>query len=146
MTFDNQIKQRTHRVACETVFLPLHSDTCLPLLEDRVIAVCFLILPATRHRWTAGHNHPCCAKSCFCLFIRHVRSSVRGRVIAVCLWMPPASCHRWTAGDSQGSLAARPAESAAHLSRSTCMSTSCCQVERSIHTHRDFRTIAQLRQ
>ena len=41
-TLDNQIKQHTHRVACEIVFLPLHPDTCAPLLEERVIAVYLL--------------------------------------------------------------------------------------------------------
>ena len=47
---------------------------------------------------------------------------------------------------SQGSSAARPAESTAHLSRTTCTATSCCQVARCIHMRRDSRTIAQLHQ
>ena len=47
---------------------------------------------------------------------------------------------------SQCSSAARPAESTAHLSRSICAATSCCQVARSIHMLRDLRTIAQLHQ
>ena len=47
---------------------------------------------------------------------------------------------------SQGSLAARPAQSEAHLSRSTCTATSCCQVARCIHVRRVSCTIAQLHQ
>ena len=78
-TLDNQIKQHTHCVAYEIVFLPLHPYTCAPFLEERVIAVCLLILPARCHRWNASHNLLCCLRNrVSASSSRHVRSIVPG--------------------------------------------------------------------
>ena len=159
-------------------------------IKERVIAVCFLILPARCHRWNASHNLLCCVRNrVSASSSKHVRCIVRGarhcslpfgstsrlsqmecrrsywkfpvdvisqEMIQVTrhvdvpqrkapsrskptmfqMTTPPLSAPDASVAlrfcSSQGSSAARLAESTAHLSRSTCTATSCCQVARCI--------------